>query len=79
MRSISCAARRHPGIEDLDARHPGSRRKLAAEPPRQNLSLVLHKKDVKVEDGIVYLPLYMASLLVRRDRVDPSQQALHLK
>ena len=30
---------------------------------------VLHKKDVKVEDGVVYLPLYMAPLLVRRDRI----------
>ena len=42
-------------------------------------SFVLHKKDVKVEDGIVYLPLYMAPLLVRRDRMDSSQQPLHLK
>ena len=34
---------------------------------------VLHKKDVKVEDGVVYLPLYMAPLLVRRDRISLAQ------
>ena len=33
---------------------------------------VLHKKDVKVENGVAYLPLYMAPLLVRRDRVTTS-------
>ena len=32
-------------------------------------AFVLHKKDVKVEDGIVFLPLYMAPLLVRRDHI----------
>ena len=28
---------------------------------------VLHKRDVRVKDGVVYLPLYMAYLLVHRD------------
>lgn len=27
---------------------------------------VLHKKDVAIKDGVVYLPLYMAYLLSRR-------------
>ena len=27
---------------------------------------VLHKKDVQVKDGVVYLPLYMAYLLANR-------------
>lgn len=29
-------------------------------------SFVLHKKDVMIKDGVVYLPLYMAYLLSRR-------------
>ena len=33
---------------------------------------VLHNKDVKVENGVTYLPLYMAPLLVRRDRITQS-------
>jgi CRISPR/Cas system-associated exonuclease Cas4 (RecB family) len=34
--------------------------------PFLDTPFVLHKKDLQVKDGVVYLPLYMAPMLVRR-------------